>query len=296
MTGQGVGCGPGGARFVRERIIDYSFQGRWERDIRMTDQYRILDKKITMSRRDFVKAAAAGNIVVLSPGCETVSQAFTPSEAQMAQLAGSAWEDLKRQQPTTNNPKYVSRVNRVMPRVVRAAGDNPANWEVAVFDSPDLNAFALPGGKIGFYTGILDIMENDSQIATVMGHEVAHVKFNHAGQRYGRTAATQAGLGVAQIALGGGGQTSQMALGALGLGAQYGVILPFSRQHELEADKYGVRYMNTAGYNLGQAIQFWENMSSQKDGAPPEFMSTHPSDATRIAQLRREVSLLQGGA
>ena len=263
----------------------------------MTDKYHVLDKKITMSRRAFVQAAAAGNIVILSAGCETVSQAFTPTEAQMAQLAGSAWADLKSQQPTTNDPKYVNRVNRVMPKIVRAAGDSPASWEVAVFASDDLNAFALPGGKIGFYTGILDIMENDSQIATVMGHEVAHVKFNHAGQRYGRTAATQAGLGVAQVALGGGGQASQAALGALGVGAQYGVILPFSRQHELEADKYGVRYMNIAGYNLNQAIRFWENMSAQKGGgAPPELMSTHPSDATRIAQLRREISVLQGGA
>lgn len=262
----------------------------------MTEKYQVLDKKITMSRRAFVQAAAAGNIVVLSAGCETVSQAFTPSSAQMAELAGSAWTDLKSKQPTTNNPRYVSRVNRVMPKIIRAAGDNPAGWEVAVFDSDDLNAFALPGGKIGFYTGILDIMENDSQIATVMGHEVAHVKFNHSGQRYGRTAATQAGLGVAQVALGGGGQGSQMALGALGLGAQYGVILPFSRQHELEADKYGLRYMNIAGYDMNQALRFWEKMSSMKDGAPPELMSTHPSDGTRIAQLRREISVLQGGA
>lgn len=262
----------------------------------MSEKYVVLDKKITMSRRAFAKAAAAGSIVILSEGCETVSQAFTPTSAQMAQLAGSAWTDLKQKQPTTNDPKYVNRVNRVMPKIIRAAGDNPAGWEVAVFASDDLNAFALPGGKIGFFTGILDIMENDSQIATVMGHEVAHVKFNHAGQRYGRTAATQAGLGVAQVALGGGGQGADLALGALGIGAQYGVILPFSRQHELEADRYGVRYMNIAGYELNQAIRFWEKMSASKSGAPPEFMSTHPSDATRIAQLKNEIALLSGGA
>lgn len=260
----------------------------------MTEKFHVLEKKITMSRREFAKAAAAGSIVILSPGCDTVSQAFTPSGAQMAQLSGAAWTDLKKQQPASHDPKYTSRVNRVAPKVIRAAGGNPAEWEVVVFASKQLNAFALPGGKIGIYTGILDIMENDAQIATVLGHEVAHVKLNHSGQRYGRSAATQAGLGVAQIALGGGGQMSQTALQALGLGAQYGVILPFSRQHELEADKLGLRFMKTAGYDMNEAIRFWEKMSASKSGAPPEFMSTHPSDATRIAQLKQEVALLGG--
>lgn len=260
----------------------------------MSEKFHVLDKKIKMSRRDFAKAAAAGSIVVLSPGCDTVSQAFTPSSAQMAQLAGSAWTDLKSKQPTTNDPKYTARVNRVAPKVIRAAGGDPAQWEVAVFASKDLNAFALPGGKIGFYTGILDIMDNDAQIATVMGHEVAHVKLNHAGQRYGRAAATQAGLGAAQVVLGGGGQGSQLALGALGLGAQYGVILPFSREHELEADKLGLRYMKTAGYDMNEAIRFWEKMSAKKSGQPPELLSTHPNDATRIAQLKQEIALLGG--
>ncbi|WP_425410247.1 M48 family metallopeptidase [Hyphococcus sp.] len=261
----------------------------------MAEKYNVLDQKVTMSRRAFAKAAAAGSIVVLAPGCETVSQAFTPSNEQMAQLAGSAWTDLKQQQPTTNDPKYTSRVRRVMPRIISAANENPAGWEVEVFASDDLNAFALPGGKIGFYTGILDIMANDSQIATVMGHEVAHVKFNHAGERYGRTAAAQAGLSVAQVALGDGG-ASQVALQALGLGAQYGVILPFSRQHELEADRYGLRFMHRANYDVDEAVRFWENMSSMKQGEPPEFLATHPNDATRIAQLRQEIAVLKGGA
>ncbi len=262
----------------------------------MSTKYKVLDKTVTMSRREFAKAAAAGSIVVLAPGCDTVSQAFTPSAAQMATLGASAWTDLKKQQPTTTDSRYVNRMNRVAPRVIRAAGGNPAEWEVAVFDSKSVNAFALPGGKIGFYTGILDIMDNDDQIATVMGHEVAHVYFNHAGQRYGRTAATQAGLGVAQIALGGGGQTSQVALQALGLGAQYGLILPFSRQHELEADKYGLRYMNSARYRMQESVSFWERLSSSKSGQPPAYLSTHPSDATRIAQLKQEIALLESGA
>lgn len=261
----------------------------------MTEEFVVLDKKVSMSRREFVCAAAAGSIVVLTPGCETVSQAFTPSSTQMAQLAGSAWTDLKSAEPVSNDSRYTSRMARVAPKIISAAGGTPSEWEVVTFDSEALNAFALPGGKIGFYTGILDLMENDDQIATVMGHEVAHVNFNHSGQRYGRTAAAQAGLGVAQVALGGGGQASQVALGALGLGAQYGVILPFSRQHELEADKYGLRYMRAAGYNMDESVKFWQRMSAQKSGQPPEILSTHPNDDTRIAQLQQEIDLLRSG-
>ncbi len=262
----------------------------------MTEKNNVLEKQGTLSRRDFGRVAAGGGVIALATGCDTVSQAFTPSSAQMAQLAGSAWTDLKKQQPTTNDTRYTSRVNRVAPKIIRAAGGTPSQWEVAVFASKDLNAFALPGGKIGIYTGILDLMENDSQIATVIGHEVAHVFFNHSGQRYGRTAATQAGLGAAQAALGGGGQSSQLLLGALGMGAQYGVILPFSRQHELEADRYGLRYMQKAGYDMNEAVRFWKKMSAQKSGSPPEILSTHPNDATRIAQLEREVAILSGAS
>ena len=250
---------------------------------------------INKLRKRIIGFGAVGALLLTGYGCESVSQAFTPNAEQMAQLADGAWDELKQQQPITNNPRYTTRVNRVADRIIRAAGGNPAEWEVAVFQSDDLNAFALPGGKIGFYTGILDIMENDDQIATVMGHEVAHVYFNHAGQRYGRTQATALGLGVAGAALGQ-GQTSQAAMQALGLGAQVGVLLPFSRTHELEADKYGLRYMNMAGYDMDEAIRFWENMSAKKSGAPPELLSSHPNDATRTARLKQEIELLRGGS
>jgi predicted Zn-dependent protease len=213
----------------------------------------------------------------------------------MAELASSAWTDLKKQQPVTTDPKYVNRVKRVAPKIIQAAGGNPAEWEVQVFKSDQLNAFALPGGKIGIYTGILDIMDNDDQIAAVLGHEVAHVNFNHSGERYSQTAAAQTALG-AGSAVAGGSQAGGAAMQALGLGAQVGLLLPFSRKHELEADKFGVRYMARAGYNPNEAVKFWEKMSSSKNGAPPEFLSTHPSDATRIAQLKREIALLNSGS
>jgi predicted Zn-dependent protease len=127
-----------------------------------------------------------------------------------------------------------------------------------------------------------------------MGHEVAHVNYNHAGERYSQSAMAQAGLTVAQVAVSG-SQYQNQILGVLGAGASLGVILPYSRRHELEADKFGVRYMHRAGYNVDEAIRFWEKMAAKKSGAPPEILSTHPSDSTRIAQLQREIALIKQG-
>ena len=256
---------------------------------------------VTMSRREIIRGLAAGSVVVIPAGCaynEELgrSQLMFVSQGQMAQLASSAWTDLKKQEKITNNPRYVNRMRRVSPRIITAAGHNPADWEVEVFESDQLNAFALPGGRIGFYTGILDIMENDAQIATVMGHEVAHVNFNHSGERYSQSALAAAGLTVAQVAASDSRYQNEI-VGILGMGASLGVILPFSRKHELESDKFGVRYMHRAGYDPNEAVRFWENMAAKKSGqAPPEILSTHPSDATRIAQLKREIALLEQGA
>lgn len=254
-------------------------------------------KFLTGSRGAMFRITAAIAIIAAAAGCaynETLgrNQLLFVSQGEMAQLASSAWADLKKKEPISRDPKYTSRVNRVAPKIIRAAGGNPAQWEVQVFASDQLNAFALPGNKIGIYTGILDIMDNDAQIAAVMGHEVAHVLFNHSGERYSQAVATQTGL-AAGSAVVGGSQAGNAAMQALGLGVQVGAVLPFSRKHELEADKFGVRYMHRAGYDANEAIRFWQKMSASKSGAPPEFLSTHPADATRIAALQREISLLK---
>lgn len=254
----------------------------------------------SITRRRALSVLGCGCVAATSAGCtynEELgrSQLVFVSSGQMAQLASSAWSDLKKQEKVTSDPKYVDRVKRVAPKIITAAAGNPSDWEVQVFASKDLNAFALPGGKIGFYTGILDIMENDAQIAAVMGHEVAHVNYNHSGERYSQQVGSSVAISAAQAAIGTGSQTGQLAMGALGLGAQVGILLPFSRKHELEADKFGLRYMHRAGYDPNEAVRFWKKMSAQKSGAgsPPEFLSTHPADATRIAQLEREIALLK---
>ncbi len=161
-------------------------------------------------------------------------------------------------------------------------------WEYNLVDSKEVNAWCMPGGKIVFYTGILPITKDDAGMAVVMGHEVSHALLNHGQQRMSSDVLTQ--LGAVGVGAAVGNQsaiTQQVAMQAYGVGAQYGVALPFSRSHETEADRVGLTLMAIAGYNPEVSVAFWERMAAKSGGqAPPEFMSTHPSDATRIANLR----------
>lgn len=216
---------------------------------------------------------------------------FVPGE-QMASLGTTAWQDAKSKQKLSTDPRYTGRLNRVAPKILQAAGEDPSQWEWAVFDTKELNAFALPGRHFGINTGIMDIMDNDAQLATVVGHEVAHVRANHSGERYSQSVGSSLALSAAQAAIGSGSQTGQLALAALGLGAQYGVLMPFSRKHELEADKLGVMYMYRAGYDPNEALKFWTRMADKGGAKPPAWMSTHPTDAQRIQQIREIIATL----
>lgn len=245
----------------------------------------------------FIRAIAAGAVFFAVGACAYNQElgrsqlAFIPA-GQMSSLGASAWADVSKQEKVSTDPKYVSRLNRVAPKVLRAAGEDPSKWDYKVFDSKDLNAFALPGNHFAVYTGIMDIMANDDQLATVIGHEVAHVRANHGGERVSQQLGANVALQTAQAAIGSGSQTGQLALGALGLGAQYGVLMPFSRTHELEADKLGILYMYRAGYDPNEALKFWQKMASAGGQKPPEFMSTHPSDTTRINQIKEIIATL----
>ncbi|OCB74807.1 M48 family metallopeptidase [Flavobacterium crassostreae] len=165
---------------------------------------------------------------------------------------------------------------------------NDYRWEYKLVQSPDVNAWCMPGGKIVVYSGILPITKDDAGLATVMGHEVSHALANHGAQRM--SASQLQSLGAVGVAVATGGQSEQkqqMWQQYYGLGSQVGVMLPFSRSHESEADKIGLTLMAIAGYNPEEAISFWTRMAANANGAAqPEFMSTHPSDATRIANLK----------
>jgi predicted Zn-dependent protease len=161
-------------------------------------------------------------------------------------------------------------------------------WEYKLVDSKEVNAWCMPGGKIVVYSGILPITKDDAGLATVLGHEVSHALANHGQQRMSAGMLQQLGaVGVGAAVGAKSEQTQQIAMTAYGAVTQYGGMLPFSRNHEIEADKIGLTLMAIAGYNPDQAIFFWERMSANAVGKePPEFMSTHPSDATRITQLK----------
>jgi predicted Zn-dependent protease len=161
-------------------------------------------------------------------------------------------------------------------------------WEYKLVEDKSVNAWCMPGGKIVVYTGILPIAKTDAGLATVMGHEVSHALANHGAQRMSAGQLQQ--LGAVGLAIATGNQSAenqQMWQQYYGLGSQVGVMLPFSRSHETEADKIGLTLMAIAGYNPDEAVVFWGRMAQQSNGQKqPEFMSTHPADQTRIADLR----------
>jgi len=212
------------------------------------------------------------------------------SEQQEDTLGLQAYEEVLSTSDVVRDGPEVRQSEEVVRRLATAAGEagNKMEWQVSVVRSPEVNAFCLPGGKMVVYTGILPVAETPAGLATVLGHEMAHATSRHGAQRMFQTDLAQTALQGAQLSLGDADpQTRQAILAALGLGAKVGVILPFSRSHESEADEVGLRYMARAGYDPRESVAFWERMSAQAGGAnPPEFLSTHPSPATRIERLK----------
>ncbi len=251
-----------------------------------------------MHRRDVVRALWGGTMLLGvsgAAGCASAAEFFAPSEAELIPLAAQAWEQTKRETPISRDPAANARLQRIGSRIAAVANIPNAEWEFVVFDSDEKNAFCLPGGKVGFYEGLMEFAENDDQIAAVIGHEAGHVAARHAALRAGQQSATQLGLALGGAVLGGAvgdmSRDQQQAIMAIaGAGATVGILLPFSRNNELEADKLGVDYMNAAGYDVRQAIRLWERMGQAATERPTEWMSTHPNPETRIQELRSYIN------
>jgi len=232
-------------------------------------------------------------VAALAGGCaynDTLgrNQLLIVDDNALAQQSNAAWAETLRTQRVSRDARQNARVREVGGRLVQAAGLTDRNWDYAVFESASPNAFVLPSGQIGVTTSLLALVQNDDQLAAVIGHEIGHVVARHAAERYSNTALTSAGL---QIAQGVAGADRSRAVGALGsIGAQVGVLLPFSRRDELEADRLGVDYMVRAGYRASEALAMWRLFASQRQSSAPEFTSTHPSDQTRIAALERYIA------
>jgi predicted Zn-dependent protease len=166
---------------------------------------------------------------------------------------------------------------------------NDYRWEFNLVEDPQVNAWCMPGGKVVVYSGILPVAKGDAGLAVVMGHEIAHAIAEHGNERMSQGLLAQLGGVALTTALSTkSAETQQLWMSVYGVGAQYGAILPYGRMQESEADHLGLIFMAMAGYDPNEALTFWERMAAQKGGqAPPEFLSTHPSDATRIENIRR---------
>ncbi len=239
-----------------------------------------------------VPLALLAAVAVFGAGCaynEALgrNQLLIVDNAGLAQQSDAAWAEALRTQRRVPDGAQTARVRQVGGRIVQAANLTNLSWDYAVFESASPNAFVLPSGKIGVTTSLLALVQNDDQLAAIIGHEVGHVVAQHAAERYSNTALTSGAL---QVAQGVAGDRAQ-AVGALGsFGAQFGVLLPFSRRDELEADRLGIDYMVRAGFGADEAIALWRLMAAQRESSVPQFASTHPSDQTRIAALEAYIA------
>jgi len=180
-------------------------------------------------------------------------------------------------------------VERYMRMIGREAELEGYQWEFNLVEDETVNAWCMPGGKVVVYTGILPIARDEAGLAVIMGHEIAHAIANHGGERLSHGLMVQmGGIALSEALSAKNPQTQQLFLSLYGVGTQVGYVLPYSRLQESEADRLGLIFMAMAGYDPGQAVPFWQRMANQKDGknTPPEFLSTHPSDTTRIQKIR----------
>jgi predicted Zn-dependent protease len=203
-------------------------------------------------------------------------------QSEDAKLGLQAYQQIKKEEKVSNDPKLNQEVQTVGRRIAAVSGHPEWDWQFTLFQNDEPNAFALPGGKVGVYTGLFKVAKNDAQLATVLGHEVGHAIARHGAERISQGMLEQ--LGAAAIGIGTGSAVyAQLAAQA----ATLAIILPYSRTQESEADHIGLLLMAKAGYDPRQAIQLWENFQKLDGQKPPEFLSTHPSEGTRIQRLQQ---------
>ena len=238
--------------------------------------------------------------------CSTVpitgrSQLSLISASEMNAMSFAQYGEFLRQNKLSTNQNSVNMVKRIGGKIQRsvetyfAQNNLPQElegyaWEFNLVESPDVNAWCMPGGKVVVYTGILPITIDETGLAVVMGHEIAHAVAQHGAERMSQGLLQQLGGVALSVALQKEPTTTQnIFMTAYGVGTTVGVMLPFSRTQESEADRLGLIFMAMAGYNPNASVDFWTRMAAQGGGKPPEFLSTHPSDETRIADIKKHL-------
>ncbi len=215
-------------------------------------------------------------------------QLLFSSEGSETKMGYQAFQQIKRQYKLSPDPEANALVEKVGRRIADAAHRPDYHWEFVVLEGKEANAFCLPGGKVGIFTGLLKYTRDEAGMATVISHEVAHALARHAGERLSQSMLAQAGGIGLGAALGGVGSLAGTAImQGYSLGTQLGILLPYSRTQESEADHVGLILMAKAGYDPAQALEFWKRMMTKDKGAKlPEFMSSHPNDASRLRELQ----------
>ncbi|GHS88966.1 lipoprotein [Campylobacterota bacterium] len=246
----------------------------------------------------FVAAAVLSGCAVTQKAPVTNrTQLVLMSQDEENKLGLSEAENILKTSKQSTDAALTARVVSVGKKIVAAYPDAAAyTWDFYVLEDATINAFALPGGKVFFYTGILKLMKNDDQIACVMGHEIAHVLARHGAERMSQQTLAGVGEQLLGAALKVPTKYQSVYQSAYGAAANLGAILPFSRKHESEADTIGVNLMFKAGYDPNEAVKFWQTMAAQGGGGSPEFLSTHPSDERRIKEIQEYIKTLNSGA
>jgi metalloendopeptidase OMA1, mitochondrial len=234
--------------------------------------------------------------LVVLVGCTTAPetgrrQVLLIDTAQEAEMGLKTFQKIKRETPVSRDRKAYAQLQSVGRRIANVVSMPNAEWEFVLFEADEPNAFALPGGKIGVNTGILPITKTDGGLATVIAHEIAHVTARHGAERLSQDLLVQMGGTALSAALGAQAPgTRELAMQAYGVGTQVGVMLPYSRTQEYEADRIGLLYMARAGFDPTEAVGFWQRFQAYNRGRgakTPEFLSTHPLDDARIGQIQR---------
>lgn len=214
------------------------------------------------------------------------NQLILMSQSEELSLGEQSYKDALSKSEVLHNTKDSHRIQMIGERIAKVANRPDFNWEFNLVKNDEKNAFCLPGGKVVVYTGILSVAQNDDQLATVISHEIAHALARHGAERMSTNMLAQGVQTVGSIVLGSqGSQYTQAFNVAFGLGSQYGVLMPYGRMQESEADEIGIYLMKSAGYNPNEAVKFWENMNSGNSQSI-EFFSTHPNSDTRIKDIQ----------
>lgn len=242
-------------------------------------------------------------LVLIVTACATVPltgrrQLSLIPDSQMNTMSFQQYEQVLAESALSTNAAETAMIKRVGARIQKAVEEYMAQnglsshldgyaWEFNLIESNQINAWCMPGGKVAFYTGILPVCEGEAGVAVVMGHEIAHAIAEHGSERMSHSMVVQmGGMALNEAVKNEPEETRALYMSAFAVGSQYGAMLPFSRQHESEADHMGLVFMAMAGYDPQQAPVFWQRMSALGGEKPPEFMSTHPADETRVRQLQ----------